>query len=474
MEEIKGVQKKSNNKIVVVISSFLAVIAIALICSGFYFLGSSKSVLIQSFGTLSANIKELLDETSNDELSKKIASSDKITLSGKISLTSNYGNYAINYNYADDKMAKMSMTDLGFWYNDKELLGVDALLTSDKLYYKLKKFMDIYYYMANQYSSYKESVDVNDINYKKMLDTIVSKIKENIDEKDIVNSQEKITINGKEVKTKKLTYTVTNERLNKICLEILKAFKDDELANDLGKILSVSKAEVIKYLDDAIKEIESSNEVVTEELFDYSVYYKGLNKVIRYEISDDEFSISYNHNEENIWEINALDKSEYSTTNGTVKVVLENGKYNVDIKLVENQDGKDTTIFTVNGFLDDNDTNSNFELAIKGDSQEQEIVLRGGAKVIDKNTGKTETTIQVISNKEELLTLAFTSEVLFDATIDTTGIDTAKNMDEVTQEEINEIVKKVEADPDIEEFISVVQSIFLSDDTYYEEDLNDF
>lgn len=474
MEEIKGVQKKSNNKIVVVISSVLAVMAIALICSGFYFLGSSKSVLIQSFGTLSANIKELLDETSNDELSKKIASSDKITLSGKISLTSNYGNYAINYNYADDKMAKMSMADLGFWYNDKELLGVDALLTSDKLYYKLKKFMDIYYYMANQYSSYKESVDVNDINYNKMLDTIVSKIKENIDEKDIVNSQEKITINGKEVKTKKLTYTVTNERLNKICLEILKAFKDDELANDLGKILSVSKAEVIKYLDDAIKEIESSNEVVTEELFDYSVYYKGLNKVIRYEISDDEFSISYNHNEENIWEINALEKSEYSTTNGTVKVVLENGKYNVDIKLVENQDGKDTTIFTVNGFLDDNDTNSNFELTIKGDSQEQEIVLRGGAKVIDKNTGKTETTIQVISNKEELLTLAFTSEVLFDATIDTTGIDTAKNMDEVTQEEINEIVKKVEADPDIEEFISVVQSIFLSDDTYYEEDLNDF
>lgn len=453
---LDGGNKKKNNKIITIIATVLSVIAIGLIGGGIYFAGNSKSVLIQSFGKLSSNLKDILDTTVTDEVSKKIASSEKVLVKGNLALNSSFGNYAVKYNILNDKISKNSFFDLGLLINDEEVIGANLLANQEKIYFKLKKFMDIYYFMSNEYIKYEESKDNVEIDFKKMIDIVVKDIKENINEKDIASSKTKITIDGKEVKATKLTYTFTSSRLSKIVIAILEDFKSDDLASDLSKISGLSKNEIVKKIDEAITSIKNDDADPDEKLFDYSVYYKGVNNVVKYELGDDEFVMAYVHNDK-FTEISAsfvgnpADESKFVVTiNG------DKDKYDFDALLVTNDNSGNLNI---KGNYEKSGDNSKFDATLTMSGQNMSLV--GESKLLDKNTSKTETTIKVSFDGEELFNLVVSSEVDFDnVNIDTSVIEGAKNIEDVTEEELEEIQNKLLSDPVISAFLEGFASGF--------------
>lgn len=448
--------KKKSNKIITILATILSVVAIGLIGGGIYFAGNSKSVLIQSFGNLSSNLKKILDTTVTDEVSKKIATSDKVAVKGNLALNSSFGNYAVKYNILNDRVSKNSFFDLGLLINDEEVIGANILANQDNLYFKLKKFMDVYYYMSNEYLKYEESKEAEEINYKKMIDTVVEDIKENISEKDIVSSKTKITVNGKELKATKLTYTFTYSRLSKILLAILEDFKSDDLVSDLSKISGLEKSEIVDAIEDTITSIKNDQSNPDEKLFDYSVYYRGVNNVVKYELGDDEFVMSYVHND-NFTEISAsLNEGNSDNTKLVVTITGDKNKYDFNADLVTADNSGN---LNVKGKYEKNGDNSKFDATLTVDGQSMALV--GESKLLDKNISKTETTIKVTFDGQELFNLVVTSEVDFDnVNIDTSVIKGAKNIEDVTPEEMEEIQNKLLNDPVIAAFIEGFASGF--------------
>lgn len=440
--------KKKNSKMIMIFSTVLSVLAVALIGGGIYFAGNSKSVLIQSFGQLSNNLKNVLDTTVSDEMTKKIANSEKVTVKGSLALNSSFGNYAVKYNIANDSKAMNSFLDLALLVNDEELIGANVFANKENLYFKLKRFMDAYYFMSNEYLNFEEAKENKQIDYKKMIDTVVKDIKGNIDKKDIKSSKETIEINGKKVKTTKLTYSFTTERLHKIVLAILEDFKEDSLLEDLSRVSGLEKKEISDAIDNAIKSVKENTGDPKEFLFDYSVYYKGVNNVVKYELGDSEFVMSYVQND-NFKEFSAIINDEVDGESKLIVTVNGNDdKYDFDGSFVTSDSSVN---LSVKGKYEKTGDNSKFDatLSIAG----QSITLNGESKLLDKSTSKTETTLKVSFAGQELGTLVLNSEIDFNADIDTSVIENAKNIEDVTPEELEDLQNRIMSDPVISAFI---------------------
>lgn len=441
--EFKDDIKSKNKKLLIPL--ILGIVAGVSISIGIATMGQSKNVLLQSFSQAVSEVSEFLKASGESEFKEKIISSDKLTINGNVNLESDFGNYALNYSYSDDKSAKKNFMDLDFLVNNQQLIGGNILSSNDKVYFKLKKFMDIFYYTQNEYKSYAELMDTKSINYKKITEVLVKDIKDNINKKDITSGSDVIKIDGKEMKVTKLTYSVTEERLNKIALAILEDFKNDEILNELVKISSSSKTDLIKEIDEAISDIKESKNS-TDVLFDYNVYYKGINTILKYEISSSEEVLGFSKNDD-IKQINYSSK--------------DNEEINIKFK------GKDLN-YTIEGEINSNDskvningdflkTDKNTKINLVLSDGKESFSLNGIIKVLDKNSGKTNSVFNIKNNDKDMLKVTINTNVSFTANIDDSVLAGSKDYNLITNEEMVQIQTRIMSDPTISSFI---QSLF--------------
>lgn len=424
-------EKKQKKKIL--IPSILGGIAVIILIIGGILMFLSKTVLLQSIGNMAVGIQNVLNSSSENELAKKLISSDKLTFKGILSLESQLGNYAINYSYADDKTAKKNMIDLGLLIDNQELIGGNVVTSNDKMYFKLKRFMDFYYYTSYDYKSYADLISTNDVDYSKIMKVVSDNLKKNVPQKDIVSDNVTINVGGKDKKVTKLTYTLTNERLSNIILPILEDFKKDDILAELVKINSSTKEEMVKSLDSIIESIKSSNSNKSDKILDYSVYYKGFNTILRYEISADDgtFSYSVDGNNSQINYSAGEDKAD-------IKIEKNNNKYNISGEITSNG-----TSSTLEGYFEKDNDNSKFNIKINNDSGN--IVVEGDMKTTED--AKSKATLKVSMNDQELLKLNLTNEISFDATIDDSTIANSKDYAQITEEEMAIIQNRILSDP---------------------------
>ncbi len=446
--EVKNLKKKCDKaKLIIILSSFLSVLAIGIICYGFYFTGNSKSVLIQSFGKFSNSATKMLDSVSESESLKNFANSKKVLSKGKLTIDGAFGNYSFNYNAVSDSQKQVGVFDFDFLQDNKELIGTKIVSSDNKLYFKLKKFMDMYYYVSSEYVGNKE---IDDVDYEKIINAFVRNLKNGIDEKDIVKSKETISINGKDVNTTKLTYTFTNERLNKIAIMILEDFKKDDLLNELSKVVDISREELGKKIDSLIKEIKDSKEDSKEELFDYSVYYRGINSVVKYEVSDDKIELSYvcdgNFNEFNFILVDGNDETKLN-----LKLDKDGDKENIDGELIFSG-----VIIKLKGYYQDNKDTSKFKFTLS--MAGEDFTIDGERKLLEKELNKYEVNAKFLFGDEELFNINSVSEISYDAdvSISVDDIKNSKDVKDVTEEEVSEIYNKLLEDPNVSKFLESI------------------
>lgn len=446
--EVKDLKKRCEKaKLIIILSSFLSVLIIGIIYYGFYFVGNSKSVLIQSFGKFSNSATKMLDEVSESEYLKNFANSKKVLSKGNLTIDGAFGNYSFNYNAVSDSQKQIGVFDFDFLQDNKELIGTKIVSSNNKIYFKLKKFMDMYYYIS---SEYVDNPEIADIDYEKMIDVFVKNVKNGINEKDIVKGKETISINGKDVNTTKLTYTFTNERLNKIAVMILEDFRKDDLLSELSKVVDISSEELGKKIDSWIKEIKDSKENGKEELFDYSVYYRGINNIVKYKVSDDKVEFSCVCDGD-FSEFNFVLVDDNGETKFNLKLDKDGDKENIDGELIFSG-----VILKLKGYYQDSKGVDKFKFTLS--MAGEDFTIDGERKLIEKELNKYEVNAKFLFGDEELFNINFVSEISYNADISMSvdDIKNSKDVKGVTDEEILEIYNKLLEDANISKFLETI------------------
>lgn len=287
-----GENKKNNLPIILGACVFAFLIVII---GGFIILTNKKTVVKNEvssvFNVARKSLKNLEDNTLIYSLND-----EKVGMSGSLSVKSDYKNesfdltglekYKITYNGVLSK--KDNEASLSF------KLANDSDIINSKLYAKGKKVFinlgDIFEKtIVSDIDKEIKDIEINDVNIKDY-DLLLAKtekiIKNNIDDKDITKSQEEKEFKGKRKKYSKVSYKVN---INKLTKAVLNGYKEDkEVVKLLSKMLDLDENDVVKNLEEQIKDIRDTN----EEDFILNVYLDGIfNTTCGVEIVDDNSSI---------------------------------------------------------------------------------------------------------------------------------------------------------------------------------------
>ena len=199
-----------------------------------------------------------------------------------------------------------------------------------------------------------------------------------------------------------------------------------------------------------IKEIKDSKEDSKEELFDYSVYYRGINSVVKYEVSDDKIELSYvcdgNFNEFNFILVDGNDETKLN-----LKLDKDGDKENIDGELIFSG-----VIIKLKGYYQDNKDTSKFKFTLS--MAGEDFTIDGERKLLEKELNKYEVNAKFLFGDEELFNINSVSEISYDAdvSISVDDIKNSKDVKDVTEEEVSEIYNKLLEDPNVSKFLESI------------------
>lgn len=204
----------------------------------------------------------------NDETNKMIEEINKLSIKDEIGM--------------DLKNKKMLFT-LNTLYGKDDLLNIGAYVVNEKAYFELKGLYDKYIEIPvdgfNELFEMGNSTSLSKDDLKYLLSKTKDAVINNLDSKKFKKSSAKITVNKKEIKANKITYTLTNKSFNELAVKALEDIKgDSKYIKILAKSTGLDEKEIKEELTNAIKNVkESKSEVDDDTKINISVYTKGLN-----------------------------------------------------------------------------------------------------------------------------------------------------------------------------------------------------
>lgn len=425
---------KQNHK-VTIFAILLSLISIGVLVFGFIIVSSDKVVMLQSISNLYNKISKNFNEDST--LIDKISTSDKIGIRGDITIGKDN---TIIYNYLENKTNKKSSLDLLVNNQEETLLDSNFSLDNNKLYMFLNNITPNYYYQDFDYIYFIRSLTGND--YEDLVKIIKEAFDSAISNKNIKKEKVTITYNNKDKKVNKLTYTFTNEKLAKVLTNLSTNIKNNKkLYSDIRNFFDISKSDFNKIIDSYKKELLKDK---NKEIFSYSTYYYGFNKIVMYDLylNESKALISYKEEKDtdtirididgnNKFDLVSKEENNKKTFSGSIKDL------SIDIDLGEYYNYSDTKDIEFNGTYEDG------KLDLKLDDLYHLVLSR---KNVDNNSFNYKTSIKLssIEDKEEkeIFNIKVTTEYYFDTDVEKIE-EEAKNINEIEDEEKNQLEENI-------------------------------
>lgn len=446
MDSQKELTKK---KTVTVLAILLSVVSIVLLGYGFYVFSNSKTVLLQSVSKFTNNIKEVIGESNNNFL-QSILTEDKIKVSSDISIYMNEEELgSLQLTYLENRKDEQSALDLTLSQSKEELLEANAILANNNIYVKVKDIID-YYYTECPYVSMFEDVPVED--YQKVIDLFYESVKEELKEKDIVKSKETIKLGEKDKKVTKLSYKITTKMITNILSNTMdKILKDESLVSSLAKTFLVEEQE----LKDSFQTAKNELKEIEEDSLYYNVYYYGFNNIVLYELTDSKTSIKM-YSYDNRYEIIFTEENQELFT---LKMVKDKDKYDISGKV-------DSYTYTGTLVMDDNHFSLDFNTTIQG----MIINIKLEEEIQEKDNYQIDTKLEVDmmgTNIEAKIKTIYEKG----KNVDLTGIENAKDFNDITDSDIETIFTNIENHPFLSSIYQLIQgySEMIDDDMGYNE-----
>lgn len=277
--------EKSSNKRVTIFAIILSLAAVGVLVFGFMMVSSSKVVMLQSISNLYGKFTNITDDEA--ALLDKLSQTDNVGLRGNLDLTIGKNKFTVNYDYLENKKDSKSNLAIDVKKEKKELFNGNVLFQDNNLYLFLKDITPNYYKLVSEYVSILKSINSDD--YEKLISLLKDSVDSSIKNDDILKEKAIINYNGKDKKVTKLTYVVTNKKIEEIMTKLIKSIKADKtLFNDITNYLGISKKDLQKQLDNELELIKTTKE---QEIFRYQIYYYGFNRIVQYELYNKDLNL---------------------------------------------------------------------------------------------------------------------------------------------------------------------------------------
>lgn len=411
-------------KIMIIGSIVLAAISIIVLGISFYLFSNPKTIMLQSMSHFKSNVKDMISETNNRYIDK-LSKIDKGGYSTTMTLKANGKEmYSLSGSIIENKKDEKSAVNIMLMNGQEKLLNVSEILANNNVYMKIDELAD-YYYTSFDYISFFENTDMTISN--KVMDYLYDSFDKVMNKKDIKKSSTTITLGEKEKKTIKLSYNITGEVSAKVLNETLdKIVKDKDLVSKIVKSLDISNDDFNKGIKSIREELDSIKDV--EDVVTYNVYYYGFNNIVMYELETNGVSIKlYDYSDTNELvltddDIQLLD----------VKVTEKDGKYEISGKISD---------YAFNGTYTESKDKSNLKLNLIVQGLTVKLNIDTEYKEDEANTV---ISADVLGNKFEIDT---NLKIVTDKDVDLDVIKNAKNVSDITEEDMQNILKDLEQNP---------------------------
>ena len=458
-EQIVNVQSEviNSNKITprTIISSIIMLLLIILLVVLTLYVKNPKVILFKNISNI---YNSLLENNNENTILKSILYNSNISISSKVIVNLNdeeKNNVVLNTKYIEDKEKKTGYLNIDSSISNEDLISLNSIMKDNKIYFKLKKLTEKYYYTDYKFVSILSNTTNDDIKY--MLDIVKESITKNVKESEFIEEKTTIKINNKEEKVRKISFEITNKLISNIINDSLSEIKqDDKAMKILSENLEISINDLNQSIDGIIRDLNGNNSDSTSKI-DYNIYVKGLNKVIKQELVIDTNSIEY---------------YEYDNTK-EMKLLSYNQSF-AEIKIIGNETGK------ITGILDG--------LVLTGEYSQNKISLNLKPEGYTINDNKISFVIEIsetLNNNEYKNNIDLSCQIIneginmldVDVIIENTikneempkiDISNSKDINQITEEEQTRITNKIMNIPLIQELMGTYTHNNQYDESVYE------
>lgn len=350
---------------------------------------------------------------------KKYDSKDSVLINSELSINTNIAGLEdlnkIKFNLTTGMDYKNNKFEMGLAYledNNKILEAIMYVL--DKNAYAVLK--DIY---SNPIKLNTEEIDFEEITTQTTIspedmEYIMGRLKdiflESLDMNDFKQSSDKITLNGSETKVKKITYTLTAEKLAKISNNVIdNMLKDEDLLKKISEATDTDIEELKEELKNSKTDMSDIDTSEDSNTVKFDIYTKGM--------TDEFVGIDIEMPE------NSNIKVRKNNDNTKINAVINGASLELTIK----EESKEKT-------------NIDFKINILTEEITGKAVIE--EKEIDSKTTESKITFN-INYQEQEVGLVLNMKQQIDANIADIDVSNAKAMEELTEEEMTQIEQQV-------------------------------
>lgn len=444
-------QKKKSNK-----GPFIAIaIIVVLLATILYFvytnISNPKKMFVKSINKEYKEVENVIDDLFINSSNKKamvlsndfginIKVDESLTNEGIKSMIEEINKIKVETKIGYDQKNKQMLMNVGALYDKDTLIDLGAYAKDENMYFELKDLFDKYIKVPmDEFDTYFEESDLD----KKDLKYVLSKTKDafinNLDEDNFKKSSATIKIDGKNVKTTKVTYAMSEKDANVLSKKALSELsKDSKYIEALATISGKDKDEIKDSLEESLDEIKEeieSDDLETEKTLSFVVYLKGvMKKTVGYEIvvdSEEKGSITYIKGDKKDTLKFIVEDEEI------INATISDNKFMVELT----SDGETVSLDVLKKEKDKKTTYS-YTLTAAGTSISGDVIVE---MIKENKDGSYEAKISSSASVMGMVTVTIsgTSKAEYSDNLDLPNVSNSVDYEELTEEDMNTIKTKL-------------------------------
>lgn len=463
--------KKGGNKKTFIILGIVIVALAAVLYFAYTMYFNPKQMFIKSVNKGYADFEEFIDKYSEKEtIIKPMLLSQDLSVNVKVNenmqdenvkgIIDEINKLKVKTEIGYDQKNKQMLITLGALYDNKDIINIGTYATKGKMYYELKNAFDKYIEIPlDNYNAYFEADDVKIEDVKYILSKTKDSIINNLDKNKFKKSNSTIKIDGKDVKTTKVSYGLSEKSFNELLEKAINdLLKDSKYIDTLATISGSSKDEIKDFLQemlDDVKEDIKSGDLETDEVIILSAYVKGITNEsvgIEIEVKDEDSKI----------------KLSYYKNKGSEQLDLyEDGKEVASAIVKDDKTvikfGKDANVvtLTINKKEKDKTTTYDYELTAAGVSINGEFTSKILKEEKDKSyESENKITAKMVSAGMELVTITLNGKlnVKYTDKLELPDLSNSVSLEDLTESDYNTIMNKLMENENLKQLIEKISS----------------
>lgn len=402
--------KQNNTKTILAMICIIVLFLILLFITFSYFT-SSRRLVISDIEKLYEKITNLETNMASNIISNnnvlELKGTTDIEITGEDEIFDSLKNINLEYSYIENKEDSKASIDFNSTVNNEEFITLEGLIKNDTYYINPKNLINKYYYIQSTFEPIFKQMSNEDLTY--LGDIVKETLISNVTKDKFTKTNEEITLNGKTIKSNKVTFNFDDNLINKVLTEIVNKIKaDDKALTIIASQMDIETEDLKTYFDEMLDSIDTGS----NNTYSYSIYVQNYVKTVKRQIDLGDIVVEYyeNGDESNIKFIEEAQDLVTLTINSKTKKINGNLMNTMDI---EGSYTDNSLKLTINYFTYD----------INLDITTEEKLENADSYKLTTNLN-----IGIVSSNEELLNIKVTS------------LNTLSKADKISGKDVNKAV----------------------------------